>query len=210
MGTERSPMMPCRRGALALVLLGVFHAGANPQRDDCLGNCMNPSNPSLDPIIDNSPLPHMRHSYASKDRPSLPVESIAVSVNEASTWKAEAPLGADASFTQSGLSQGQTMTGDYYVQTAWMHPEAGDMPVPAHAPPPPPQGGLAPATASYQMAEENCPAEFACNSELGPGDDGQMSDHCSLSSAYGGIVPTGCDALFIQSRGHCAGVVCQR
>merc|ERR1712086_1139448 len=70
-----------------------------PERDDCRGDCLAYHAMPLDPISDNVPLAHMRHSYSTRDKPSLSVDMISVMVNEASTLKANAP--AQAGYSQS-------------------------------------------------------------------------------------------------------------
>ena len=103
-----------------------------------------------------------------------------------------------------------SLTYDLLWQNTWNHPLAGTMQVPPLAPPPPPQGALASPTHAYQQHKMNCPAETACENEVAVGGDSQLSGYCSKHSVFGDPIPTGCDALSIQSRVACAGQVCQR
>ena len=46
----------------------------------------------LDPLFENGPIAHSRHNFQTKDRPSLGVDFIPMSVNEVSTLKSYAHL----------------------------------------------------------------------------------------------------------------------
>merc|ERR1712070_59150 len=185
--------------SLLLYLCAAARVAGLPEHDDCGGNCFNaPTSSALNPIDDNTPLHHGISNWATRDRPSLSVDLMPIMVNEASTMKSA----KDAPYSQTGWSSpcvgGGTSSGSP-IGGGSCQSHAG-VAVPPNAPPPPPQGALADPTFAYGQTEINCPAEHACNVETPGTGDTQTSDHCSKYSAFGGIMPTGCDALYLQSR----------